>query len=438
LRTRIGWALGLAAVGLLVRLPLLVGRNDADSSDTVFYLSLADDLFEGRGFDRAGMFYTPGYPLAFAVLRPLPGRVEDAMAVLQHLLGLGVIVVIVLAAWRYFGRVAALSAGTLAALTPLLATSEHLLLPDFLFGVLVLAGGLLLAEASTRAPSPPLLMLALAGICFGLATWIKPAGQFLLLAPPLALVFATRSPRATLLGSAVALLAMLLTISPWLYRNVEKYQAPTMSNQGGATLFKRVFETDRLPFPQDSPYAGLARGDQKKNGRVGWHRTFHNALVDDAGLTSEEALSKQTNLALTAIWRSPGDYALGTVRRTGQWIWNMNHVDDRHDLPPELRREGRAVPQQITTWTWSASTVLLIAWFIASLGGAASLALLFVGDERSRRAAGALVSVWLVVTLGTVLTHGGLWRYTMQLAPITFMLGSAGAVALARVTRSAV
>jgi len=434
LSTRIRWALGLAAVALLVRLPLLVGRNDSDSSDTVFYLILSEDLLDGKGFNRAGMFYMPGYPIALAILRLLPGRPEDAMAVLQHLLGLVVVVVIVLATWRYFGRVAALSAGTLAALTPLLATSEHLLLPDFLFGVLVLAGGLLLAEASTRAPSPPLLMLALAGICFGLATWIKPAGQFLLLAPPLALLFATRSPRATLRGSTVALLAMVLTISPWLYRNIHKYQTPTMSNQSGVTLFKRAFEIDRLPFPQDSPYAELARRDQARNGRVGLHRTFHNALEDE-GLTGEEALSVQRDVALTAIWRNPGDYALGTVRRVGHWIWNMNHVDERHDLRAELRREGRDVPQQITTWTWSASMVLLIVWFAASLGGAASLVLLFVGDERSRRAAGALVSVWLVVTLGTVLTHGGLWRYTMQLAPITFMLGSAGAVALAAEVR---
>jgi hypothetical protein len=53
-----------------------------------------------------------------------------------------------------------------------------------------------------------------------------------------------------------------------------------------------------------------------------------------------------------------------------------------------------------------------------------------VGEERSRRAAGALLSVWLVLTLGTVLTHGELWRYSMQLAPIVWMLGSAGAVAL--------
>ncbi len=432
LRTRIGWALGLAAVALIVRLPLLVGRNDVDSSDTVFYLTLSDDLLEGRGFDRAGQFYTPGYPVVFAILRLLPGRPEDAMAVLQHLLGVVVVVVIVLAGGGTSGASRPSPQGVLAAVTPLLATSEHLLLPDFLFGALVLAGALLLAEACTRAPSPPLLMLALAGICFGGATWIKPAGQFLLLAPPLALLFATRSPRETLRGTAVAAVAIALTISPWLYRNINDYRSPMMSNQGGATLFKRAFEIDRLPFPQDSPYADLLRRDLAKNGRVGLHNSFANALEDEAGLTNEEALSEQRDLALTAIWRNPGDYALGTGRALGRWIWNMTYVDERHDLHAELRREGRAVPEQIALWTWSASRVLLYAWFVASLGGAAALLLPFVGEERSRRAAAALLSVWLVVTLGTVLTHGGLWRYTMQLAPIFFMLGSAGAVALVR------
>jgi len=435
--TRFGpltWALALGGVALLVRLPLLVGRNDAPpNSDAELYLTLSDDLVEGRGFDRFGHFYTPGYPGTMAALRQLPGRTEDALVVSQHLLGVAVVAVIVLAAWRYFGRVAAIAAGALAAVTPLMATSEHQLLPDFLFGALVLAGGLLLAEALTRAPSPPLGLLALAGACFGLATWVKPAGQFLLLAPPLALLLATRSLRATLRGSAVALLAMVLVLSPWLYRNVDLFESPTMSNQSGATLYNRAFEVDGLPFPQESSYANLARRVQAQ-GVVGgrrYHSRFNDALVDETGLSSREAWNVQRELALTAILRNPDDYAVGTAKGVARSIWDLNHIESEGlNLRAELRREGRAVPQQLTTWTWMASMPLLLAWFVVSLGGAASLLLLFVGEERSRRAAAALLSVWLIVTLLTVLAHGGMWRYSMQLAPIAWILGSAGAVAV--------
>ncbi len=51
-----------------------------------------------------------------------------------------------------------------------------------------------------------------------------------------------------------------------------------------------------------------------------------------------------------------------------------------------------------------------------------------IGDRRSRLAGAALMSVWLTMAVGTVLTHGGLWRYSMQLAPITLMLATAGGV----------
>jgi hypothetical protein len=70
--------------------------------------------------------------------------------------------------------------------------------------------------------------------------------------------------------------------------------------------------------------------------------------------------------------------------------------------------------------------VLVNAWWILCLSGLALVLVLFTGDRRHRAAAAALISVWLAMALGTVLTHGGLWRYSMQLAPLTLILVSAG------------
>ena len=404
---------------------MIGGRDDPFTGDTVVYFGIADDLWEGSGFDRLEQFYTPGYPVLIAAVRPLPGSTEVTLSVLQHLVGAVVVAVIVLAAWRWFGRVAAWSAGLLAAFTPVLLISEHFLLPDFMFGVLVLAGALLLAEACTRAP-PSLALLALSGVSFGLATWIKPAGQFLLVAAPIALLFATRGVRPALRGSAVALIAMVLTVSPWLYRNIAEFGSPVMSNQGNITLFNRAFEVDRLPFPEDSEYAGLARRVRREDRRTGirFHESFRVALTEE-GLSSREAMAEQGSLALTAIWRHPADYAAGTAEGAVRAVWDQSQPHHLGEIRP-----GNDLPQKFSNGIWRLSTVLVWVWLVASLAGAAAFLLPFRGDERSRKAAVALLTVWLTVMLGTVLGNGQNWRYSLQVAPLYWMLGSAGAVAL--------
>ena len=395
-------ALILGTAALLVRLPVIGGPDDP-TGDTFVYLSFADDLWEGRGFDRAEQFYTPGYPALMAAVRPLPGSTEVTLAVLQHLLGAAVVAVIVLATWRWFGRVAAWSAGLLAAFTPLLVISEHFVLPDFVFGVLVLAGALLLAEACTRAP-PPLALLALSGVTFGLAAWIKPAGQFLLVAPPLALLFATRSVRPALRGSAVVLLAMVLTVSPWLYRNLAEYDSPLMSNQGGLTLFNRAFEVDRLPFPEDSEYAGLARRVRAEDVRTGtrFHSSFRDAL-------------KEAGAQL------PGGDGRAALAGPHRHLEEPGRLRRRH-----RRRDGRGGPRRDSSRTSSASCAATeAARSRSSRTGPGACPRCWSGpgswprspvpppcccpsaaSERSRRAAVALLSVWFVVTLGTVLSNG--------------------------------
>ena len=67
---------------------------------------------------------------------------------------------------------------------------ERLLLP---VGMLVFAGALLLAEACARDGDTVRLLVA-TGLVFGLATWVKPAGQFLFFAAPFTV--AVRRPRS--------------------------------------------------------------------------------------------------------------------------------------------------------------------------------------------------------------------------------------------------
>ena len=427
------WAIALGAAALVVRLPLIVGPHPPyPGSDSAFYLSLAGDILHGHGFSRAGEFYTPGYPAVLAVLRLLPGRTEDAISVMQHLLGVGVVVALVLCGWRWFGMAPALAAGAIAALAPLLPVHEHAILPDFLFGVCVLAGAFLLAEAATRAPPAPWPLVAAAGVAFGAAAWLKPAGEVLVIAAPLALLAATRQWRAA--GLVVA--AMVLTISPWLVRNAHDYGLPSMSNQGGQTLFNRVFEVDEIPFPSDSRYAPLAQKVRKEK-PPRFNSAFRVALVRDEGMTTDHAIATEADIALTAIRRHPGTYAVGTFREVGRSAGDMR--DDEEPYPvvrPQIH--GRPLPAWLATAPWAVGRVLVDAWWIVTLFGATALIVPFVGPERSRKAGTVLLVIGLGVLFGTALSHGALWRYSMQVAPLAWLLGSAGTAALVRlvVTRT--
>jgi hypothetical protein len=97
------------------------------------------------------------------------------------------------------------------------------------------------------------------------------------------------------------------------------------------------------------------------------------------------AWNKERDLALSAISRNPGDYAVGTAKGVARSIWDLNHIESEGlDLRAEPRSEGRAVPPQLTTWTWMASCRC------ASPGSSCHSAvprfcLLIVGEERSRR-----------------------------------------------------
>jgi 4-amino-4-deoxy-L-arabinose transferase-like glycosyltransferase len=423
------WALFFAALALLVRLPLSFGRHEVlAGTDSAYYLVLANHLLNGRGFP-GEHFYTPGYPAFMAALEALPGRREDAITIGQHLIGVAVVVAVLLVAWRYFGRAPALLAATLAAITPVMVVQEHVLFPDFLFGVVVLAGAIALAEAVRRErPSIPLLVTA--GVLFGLATYVKGSGQFLVVAAPFALVFATRDLRATLKGSAVVAAALVLTIAPWILRNEAQFGYPSMSNQGGMTLFNRVFDVDRQLVPTDAEHGRFVRDVQVRTlAEDPTARTVfpvREALIHERGLTSDEAIEVELRLARAGIADHPFTYVKGTFRQVGRLMKDMNRFEGSGEVREELDRTDPPVPSSLTTAAWEAARPLASAWWLLSLNGVAGLLMLFFGTRRSRNAAAALISVWLAIAFGTAMAHGGLWRYSVQLAPITWMLGSAG------------
>lgn len=433
------WALAIGAVALVVRLPFLFGFHaPPPGTDSDFFLGAANSIAAFHGFP--GRFWTPGYPIFIAVLHPLPGRADDAVVVVQHLMGVAIVALILLASWRWFGRAPALMASSLAAITPVLVVHEHTYLPDFLFGTVVFAGALLLAEAVVRDAQSMRLLVA-AGAVFGVATWVKPAGQFLFAAAPLALVLATRDLRRIARATAVVTLAMLLVMAPWLVRNTIHYGFPSMSDQSGATLFHRAFEVSRLPIPRDVKFGRFAVDVQRPllgPKHPGFSGVFARRLTRDRGVDSDDAWAIERRLALTAIERHPGAYLDDAPRLVAAWLHHVDQTPGSESLVAELDRTDPPFPRWITTGLFDVGRRALDVWWVLSLGGLAGLLVLVVGNRGGRAAGGALVAVWLSITLGTVMGHGGLWRYAIQVAPLSWMLGSAGlASAVGKVWRNA-
>ncbi len=428
------WVAVVAGVAVLVRFPFLFGPHEVPpNSDDEFFLQVADRLLHGDG--DPGHFWMPGYMTFEAIVGLLPGRTADAMTILQHLLGVGVCVGMLVVAWRWFGRVPAVVASLLAAASPILVVQEHRLLPDFFFGVVVCAGAVALA-AAVRPETPRTRLLVLAGVLFGAAVWVKAAGVFLVAAAPLALLLVTRSPKATLRGAAVVTAALVITISPWLARNWERYGNPHLTVQGGQALFYRVFEVDGTPLPDDSADARFARRVQARIPEgADLYYEFMRASIRERGQTDDEAFHVEGRLALQGVREHPGSYLVGTVREFGQPARHIRWSDRRYELLADLERTDPPYHRAAFRRLWGGMSRLMDVWWVLTLCTATALIVPFAGPRERRAAGAALLSVWVCMALGTALSNGSAWRYSIQVAPITWILATAGAVTLAGLLR---
>jgi 4-amino-4-deoxy-L-arabinose transferase-like glycosyltransferase len=427
------WIFGVGA--LLVRLPLFFTEHDAvPGGDSRQYLAIADGLLDGQGFE-TDAYRTPGYPLFIAALQLLPGPTGDAVVVAQHLIGVGLVVAVLLVAWRFFGKAPALVAAALVAFTPVMPALENMILADFLFGTAIFAGAVALAYALADRISPRLLVLT--GVVFGLAANVKPSGQFLIVAAPLALLATTRSVRQTVKWGAVPVVAFALTITPWIIHNEVVDGHAAMSIQGGRTLFNRVFEVDELPIPTDSPDGRLVARLQERIRDQEGVRLNNVALAEfrSRGLTQYEAFQRMRKLALEAIREDPLRYGSGTAAAVGRFATNVNKFsyDDlnKREAGAVLDRFKLGGVAEIATRAWFYTVkALSVSWLIVSLFGLASLLTLTSPNRRVRAAGAAFVFTWLTIAVGTSLTHGGIWRYGASQAALLWTAASAGAVLL--------
>lgn len=434
-RSRPGWALTVGVVALAVRAPLL--GHSFISGDSVGYLRVGAALFDGQGF--AVHYWTPGYPALLGLIGTLTGKPAAVTVAIQHLVGAGLVVAILLVAWRFFGQAVAILAGSLAALAPAFPYAEHLVLPDTLFAAAIFAGAAILASGlaedpdSRRAP-------VIAGTVFGLSCYIRPTGQVLLFAVPLAYILHTRDLRRTVIASAVAAAAMIVVILPWVVRNAVNYGDPVLSDVTGSTLWARAFDQDFDPVPGDSPEARLGR-------RV-VHRVYRGkppgvpqpsahyvlAAFLQHGYSETHSMRSMSTIALTAIRKHPYRFLRGTwgnLQLYASSVGKPTPVELSY-LAPWLAASDSPAPKGLSWRPWSFSKLLQGIWWILSLHALAALLCLFGGSNRARAAAAVFISVWLAVALSGALIVTFETRYAVEIAPFAWITGSAGLMLVVR------
>jgi 4-amino-4-deoxy-L-arabinose transferase-like glycosyltransferase len=224
-----GWAIfcGALVMRLAVFSFILARFGDAGFilppfSDGHGYVTIANNILEHRGFslDEAEPFTpdlkrVPLYPLFLSATFLLAGGSWWLASFLQTIIGAAVALLLYKITDSFAGRRAAFIAGTIAAIHPFSIFLSTQLLAETMFTCVALASFALFMQAVKR---PSALKFVYAGAAIGVATLIKPAGQYMacLLFPFIAL-FSRGMHR--LIYPTIYIACFVLVLTPWVARN---------------------------------------------------------------------------------------------------------------------------------------------------------------------------------------------------------------------------
>jgi 4-amino-4-deoxy-L-arabinose transferase-like glycosyltransferase len=432
--------IAVVLLAVLLRIPLLFDTYDlAANNDSIGYMHLADRLLAGLHFPSD--FRVPGYPAFVALGHALPGRIEDMVILLQHVVGIGLAAAVVVVGWRYFGPLPATIAGVVAAVTPILIDTEHNLLPDLLFAAALLGASVVLLEAVLRRPFT-YRRLIVAGIAFGLVAYIKPNGQAFLVAALIPLAFATRNVRRTLAGSAVFAAAVVITLLPWMARNAIDYGHFSFTSQGGEVLFLRVFDEDGLPIPTDTPAGQVAKrvhAEEFAKAPACQDQTtiwpYVLLALKKRGMTESQASAAMQDLATTAIKRDPARYIAGTVKNMGLMVARSFYP--RYPVAQlETKLQSDEFPRVISLPLWLSGAFVDVLFTLASLAGLTLFALRFTGSRTAQLTAVTFGWVWIVLAGSISVSNWPNHRLAAQGLPLYLILSAAGIVAVGQLVLS--
>ena len=204
----------MLALGARIVAALAVGGN-LYFADEGIYLDAARRLIDGAGFG-AKYDRVPAYPVFLGLIATLSENLTVLRAAQAAVAAAGTVLVF-LAADRMFGRHAAIAAGAVYALDPLLVISAALFYPEAVAALLLPLVVLSAMDASAR---DRLGASALAGALLGLLALFRPVALVL---PPVAACWIAltlaRGAGRRLAHVGVLTLGCLIVLTPWTVRN---------------------------------------------------------------------------------------------------------------------------------------------------------------------------------------------------------------------------
>lgn len=430
------WLLApLLLAGFFMRWPFMSGRVSPQlEPDTIAYFAIADRFGDGHLFAASGTDRGPGYPAFVWLTDQLSGAREINLVVVQHLLGLAVAAFVLLWAWRAIDPPTAILSGALLALSPIMFIIEDEALPDLLIGVFFFAFAVALATVALRpATARRWPWLVAAGVLLGLGALTKPIAEVALLAPPITLAVAGWGWRHALRGSLIVLAGFAVVVAPFVIQSTIRFGEPSLTQGSGATLFVREFEIGGRQIPNDTRDGQIVNEAVRGTADAGVpQRTYITgvqALERVRGIGSHEAFRRERALALHSIGQHPFGYAWKTVQLSDRFLYEM--LGTAALAEPHLPRAGTN-DTGFTHSVWRVGEWLTNRWWMFGIHGFAFLFALLMGPMRRRIVCTALVSTGICLAIGTAAVHGGLPRYSWELAPITYTAVFAGIVIGAR------
>lgn len=325
----------ILVVALAVRLAFFDSAPPFLNMDSEGYYLPARDLVAGLPFD-LGLRRTPTYPLWLAATIALFGEDLQRLVTLQHVLFGPATALLTYALGRLLaGRLVALAAGLLAAISGPLLLYEHYLMTEALFAPLLLAT---LIAVILAARTGSYRWAAGAGLLLGVAVLCRPAAQAIVPLLVGALVLTARArPRKRALIVAVFIAGAAAIVLPWMAFNW-RTQGTFAVAGNGRFLLSRTIKQDPGGFTFERP-AGLeedatraaARRIVRQEAAKRPPGSSAQRLREELRLSEPEADRIMFDLAVEAIRHRPLYYLQGS----GQFF-----LDILAGRPIVARREG--------------------------------------------------------------------------------------------------
>ena len=343
-RHRFGTAVGLLLLALAVRGGAIVVDYDRLANDPDGYRLLAQNLTEHGTFGRNRQptaYRPPLYPLLLALCEAGPWKPLTAIAVLHLALGVATVALTfeIARRWRLAGF-SYLAAG-LVVCDPILLHQSSLIMTETLAAFLSIASFAAVSAAVAANGRRLVVLSAVAGATFGLATLCRPTFLAALVFTALAFVWRTREPRMRVVCGAAMLTAAAAVVSPWVARNLVQFHQPIVTTTHGGYTLLLGNNPDYYKFLRTQPWRAVWRADR-----------LDATLLDSHAGDEVSEDRREYALAWQTIRDQPGTFAYAALRRVGA-LWG---------ILPHARGESESTTTRAlryATAAWYLSVLLL-------------------------------------------------------------------------------